>query len=136
MFAFCLRRAFFAAVFAFSVVAFDGGRPFLRFWRCLRFAAGGRFFAAFCGWRRACVRCGRFFAGVFACFCVFLCLAAGGRAMRVFFSVCVWRRAAVLAAVCGGRPFFAAFCSLRRAAVFLRRFAVAGGRALFAVLRF
>ena len=128
----------------FSVFAFDGGRPFLRFWRCLRLAAGGRFLRCFAvGGGRACVagvflrRCLRFFA-------VFV--FGGGRAGDAgVFAVCVWRRAAVLAAVCGGRPFFAAFCGLRRAAVFcgvlrfaagcrfLRRFAVSGGRPLFAV---
>ena len=119
-------------------------RPFLRFWWCLRLAAGGRFLRRFAvDGGRACVA-GVFCGGV-CVFLRFLCLAAGGRAMRVFCGVCVWRRAAVLAAVCGGRPFFAAFCGLRRATVFcgvlwfaaggrfLRRFAVAGGRPLFAV---
>ena len=56
-------------------------------------------FAAFCGWRRAGVRCGRFFAAVFA-FLRCLRLSAGGRFFAAF---CGWRRAGV-----GCGQFFAA----------------------------
>ena len=87
-------------------------RRCLRFFRCLRLTAGGRFcvFGGVCVWRRAAVFCGvlrlaagvralrAFFAAVFAFFAVFV--FDGGRAGDAgIFAVCVWRRAAVLAAV-------------------------------------
>ena len=86
------------------------GAIFVLMRQCLRFAYGGRFLR----------RCLLF---------RWLRLTAGGR-FCVFGGVCVWRRAAVFCGVlrlpAAGR--YLRCCGLRRAAVFLRRFAVGGGR--------
>ena len=95
----CLRFAdgmrFFAAVFAFfCVCVWRRAAVFAFFFVVFAFRGGRPFFAAFCGWQLACVRCGRFLRRCLR-FLRFLWLAAGGRAMRVF----------LLFAFGGGRPF-------------------------------
>ena len=131
----CDASVFCGGVCVFAVFAFVGRRPF---------------FAAFCGWRRAGVRCGRFFAAVFvfgggraggfdlfAAFLRFLRLAAGGQFFCFLLTVFAFGASARFFAVFafgGGWAIFRRFrlaVSVRAMRTFFRRFCVffaLGGR--------